>query len=448
MKNEKIRVTLYYAISALVFALGSKLVTFYMLMFIPQEHHALIELTTSLFAIFLGGYFLFFLFQILVDPLDPFMKKVKRYEFDESLSQIAANLSREIGINNPPKVFVSEDYLQIMSYGFPTKSVIFIWKGFSNTRKDVLEGFIAHELWHIKCDIDSGSFILTEESKRMLIAVPLCLFVILYFYFILLPSLFFMGPFSPITHPLFLIILMIFTVVLVFTLCLLLCLIITFIYLWLLNLTTLTKSAYREFLADSYAALTLKDPRKIALAIQEASLLLSVNPLQAKKSQRKYSNAIHLNFISFKKSEVKLKNEKSWLDILKVGWRDSHPPIIKRWVLLYLINKLLSSSVSLRVKRSSEKMESIKKRGILFWSPLSSTFGVRFMEMRSEKIMDIYHYMRSHPLTFNLIECSSSTQNSVYDVFTVFIIFLSAKIVEIAEPIPPLSEVVTFFVQS
>lgn len=447
MEKEKIRVTLYYAISALVFALGSKLVTFYILLFIPQEYHALIELSTSLFAIFLGGYFLFLILQILFDPLGLFMKKVKRYEFEENLTHIAANLSEKIGINNPPKVFVSEDYLQIMSYGFPTQSVILIWKGFLNTKKDILEGFIAHELWHIKSDIDSGSFILTEENKRMLFVVPLCLFTVSYFYLILIPSVLFWGPFSPTIFPLFLTILLTFTVVLVFTLCLLLCLIVTFIYLSLLNLTTLTKLAYREFLADSYAALTLKDPRKIALAIREASLLLSANPHQAKKSKKKYSNATHLNFISFTGSPVEPKNE-SWLNVLKVKWRDSHPPITKRWALLYLINRLLNESVGLRVKRSIEKMTNIKKREILFWCPLSSTFGVRFMEIHPEKIMEIYQYMQSHPLTFNLIECSASTKTTVYDVFTVFIIFLSSKIVEITDPVPSLGEIVTFFVQS
>ncbi|MGQ9469214.1 MAG: M48 family metallopeptidase [Nitrososphaerales archaeon] len=358
--------------------------------------------------------------QSYTKPMEVILKGIDHSPEDGEISKLVNELSKRLEVN-PPKVFVanSERVTALSAKMNPKEDFLLLSNRLiKQLSLDELKAVIAHELCHIKTDVEE----VTRSAigfSRYLAEYPLLLSSSL---LALLASYFFFDVFSKEAYfPYFFVDLMF------------LCALYLTLYLaaLFLNLNVLFGSLYpnlRELDADLISSLITRKPKALIAALKTLILMKMVNV-----------RFPSLQFFKPFKKEAKIKK---WKDIFQSEpWIAPpwvayiHPSPLRRIRFLKLLDKLMNDKVSLKINKPLRKFSALEifwPNFLLLWSP----WGRRLRKMEGEEIKAVYDYMRLNSGNFNLSGCARGLGMEELNVASIFVSFLMRGMVDVVSLSP------------
>lgn len=343
------------------------------------------------------------------EPLRYILNKTKsKKSKDTWIVDTTQKLSKKLEVE-PPDIYLSDlADIGIVSASIGSKNIIVASKKiFETLNKSELESIIAHELWHIKTDMEEITRIafFTSISPNLSYQVaPL-----------FLVGLFIIGFFK---SSLFILLIDLFILILLFNVFL-----VTFGTWGKYTAFGALLPEYREFEADFMSALIIKKPEALASAIKKIIHMSIVNVMQNVEAPSFISQAI-----------PDRRREKKWNDLVKPSWKlvwryYYQPNPYYRIKMLELVDKLLKNHVDIKIKK---QQKNISKFSLLFpnFILLGSNFARR---INDENLKKFYSYLRANP-SFNLVKASISLEIPESETLSMFTMFLMRDVIEIIAP--------------
>jgi len=407
-------------------------------------------------------------FFLIVDVFFPFyfdLRGVKPKPIESSLvTKDYRKLCDNSGLMSIPSLMISEVLAASVSLGIHKgKSVIILPTYVLDFKEEEREAIIAHELWHIKTDVEAAylwRFDMMGGGILALLSVMIIFLIIIvehnffgwwskefsieWYYGVTITGDLYSENIPWITFCAF-----------VFSFC-------------FSALVTVVRAlsgfpAYihrdsREYLADGYAALITRKPRILGKSIVESTnrAILKgirdnlthkigfVNPppdRKAKSSKTGVFETIKEDFIRefglgflkhlSSRQEVEVT---TWPDIFSSKFTGGkHPPLEYRISFLYLLDRLLNSTIQLEWKSDPKKLTTRLKLNFLFQFS-SISYGRVFSDIPMKERWNIIEKMLESKNGFALESCAKEAMVSYEDIFLVFYLLLVEGIINIIKP--------------
>lgn len=371
-------------------------------------------------------------FSLILDIFRPFyfiLKKLKPRQINSSMILKSYEmLCESFELVNKPSVIVSDVADSPFSLGIHRgKSMIIIPRYVLDFEEEEIESIIAHELWHIKTDVEAAYFWLFERvgSAVLLFSSSMALLTVIVEHEFLgwwRGSTIGIFPYTKEIDLFWLDVLLIFAVLLFFAYSFSL---LAKLLRALSGFPVYLRPDYREYLADGSASLITKRPKTMARSLKKSRRCLAEKKI--------IETFVHK--IGFINPRIPLKAKpRTWQEIFSSKFtKREHPSDKCRISFLHLMDSLLHSEVELIWKREPHKLKTRLLVSFLF-SISFVNFGKIFYSIASEDRWKIINYMWENQNAFNLATCASETRVTKQGTLSVFWLLLSQGIIDVNAP--------------
>jgi Zn-dependent protease with chaperone function len=343
------------------------------------------------------------------------------------VEEIVESLSIHLALRTTPRVF-SISVPLCLSVGTEENAALFLWRDIEKWNDDEITSIVAHELWHVKSDIESASFLTTQNNKTLVVvALGLALSLIVGFFSGLL--LFGLAE--------YMVVLAVASAILSHLLSLVLA---YFGFLRPKRMNWVLKAPFREFLADGLGAMSTGQPRIMARTIWRFAMDSISRGLP--KALGGFKSYLHMNLVDTsvtRTDEVEQLN--GWASIFDgIRWSDSHPKLNSRLAFLFLLDAVLNDSTSLVVTRTTPVADWNRffySSFVSFGHPLYNayhTFGNVVRDLPKENFIKLWEYLFRNQRNFNLKDAAAASSVSLEQAVAFLVVLLVARIVEIVRP--------------
>jgi Zn-dependent protease with chaperone function len=364
------------------------------------------------------------LYDLYKNPSKELLKKID-WEIEKGrISKVAQKFSEKFKITAPKILLSNSDKVTIFSLPFDSRNdaIVISRKIVDNLDENELEALIAHELYHVKIDMErtlrnfyqKGEFLLFPLLASFNLYVSSLAFskineLILEHHF-QVSNIFFYGLDLQVLATGYLLILLVFMIS-------------DTLYYY--------KQEFMEYYADLFASILTKKPKALISCIKQLILFkIGESVISPKKEPflirlgRVFDDFLH-------KPVLGDENPKSWKELF-IKTYDRHPSISSRVKFLRLLDKAINEKISIRVKnlKSFSVPRIVFPNFFLLCCPVEN----RCWKMGEDKIKQFYSYMESNSTSFNLVKCAEALRMDEFDVATLFIFFLERGIAEVVEP--------------